>query len=155
MLMKDVLRNLKCSHNIVGLRALEVCNKFRTTRLWKIIEADNTHILDMNAHYHDLIKFLEDVATNVESANKILTGEKRPFSNIKTKKDEVWEILVKQQTSDAETLVLEQSADKKTFQKSRFEGKPVTVDMLMSNLEILIRLQNVSEVEVEETLTEE
>ncbi|CAG2246322.1 unnamed protein product [Mytilus edulis] len=54
-------------------------------------------------------------------------------------------------------LVLEQSADKKTFQISIFEGKSVTVDMLMSNLEILIRLENVPEVEeeVEETLTEE
>lgn len=41
-------------------------------------------------------------------------------------------------------LVLEQSAGKKTFQISRFEGKPVTVDMLISNLEILIRLKNVS-----------
>ncbi|VDI38559.1 Hypothetical predicted protein [Mytilus galloprovincialis] len=53
-------------------------------------------------------------------------------------------------------LVLEQSADKKTFQISRFEGKPATVDMLMSNFEILIRLENLPvEEEVEETLTEE
>ncbi|XP_052075817.1 uncharacterized protein LOC127713901 [Mytilus californianus] len=106
MLMKDVLRNLKCSHNIVGLRALGVFNKFITTPLGKIIEADNTHILDMNAHYHNLIQFLEDVATNVESANELLTGERRPFPNIKIKKDEVWEVLVKQQTNDAETVSL-------------------------------------------------
>ncbi|XP_052089225.1 uncharacterized protein LOC127725962 [Mytilus californianus] len=55
-LMKDVLRNLKCSQNIVGLRALGVYNKFITSPLWKIIEADNTHILDMNAHYQNLIQ---------------------------------------------------------------------------------------------------
>ncbi|CAC5370533.1 unnamed protein product [Mytilus coruscus] len=52
-------------------------------------------------------------------------------------------------------LVMEQSDDKKTFEISRFEGKPVTINMLISNLEVSIRLEHVTEVEVEETTATE
>ena len=104
-LLTSVLSDLKVNEHVVGLRALGIFNKFITAPLWKLLECKTLHILDMNKHYQGLVEYLECVATSVEKAGELLTGEYVPFS-VEVKKDAAWVALVSQSGQDALTVSL-------------------------------------------------
>ncbi|CAC5358838.1 unnamed protein product [Mytilus coruscus] len=48
----------------------------------------------MNQKYQHLVKFLEDISTDVEKVKLLMTGELIPFPSVDVKKDDIWASLV-------------------------------------------------------------
>ena len=74
--------------------------------MWKLLEDENIHILDMNLHYQKLVEFLEKTASDVEHCKNFITGENVPFENVAIKKDDVWSALVTESDNDVEAIEL-------------------------------------------------
>ncbi|XP_077869756.1 uncharacterized protein LOC144361819 [Saccoglossus kowalevskii] len=92
----DLLRNVyRLSQNnlyVAGCKVLGLFSKLVTAPLWRLIE-ENTHILDMNGHYMDLVAYLDEV---MEDATGFLDGSKFPFDEDLIKKDDEYVSLVKE-----------------------------------------------------------
>ena len=58
-LLQNVQENCTINKHIIGCRTLGIFNKCSTTPMWKLLEDDNIHILDMNLHYQMLAEFIE------------------------------------------------------------------------------------------------
>ncbi|XP_046550545.1 uncharacterized protein LOC124260311 [Haliotis rubra] len=74
-LLQSVLDDVKVAENIAAAKALGLIEKFITSPLWRIIES-KCHILDMNEHYLNLLRFLEAAA---KDAIPFLQGKHMPF----------------------------------------------------------------------------
>ena len=72
MLLERVLNNCKDHHNVAAARALGLLEKLVTKPLWEIIES-KCHIFDMNVHYCNLLRFLEEASHDASSFMRAVT----------------------------------------------------------------------------------
>ena len=89
-LLSAVHYDLKVVSYMVGCRALRVIEKLVTGPLWRIIEKES-HILDMNKHYQNLLSKFE---TWAEDAGIFLAGTNSPFEGDFIIKDDVYDCLM-------------------------------------------------------------
>ena len=74
-------------------RVLGLISKLVTAPLWRLLERDSIHILEMNDKYHKLQVFLHELASNPEQTRNFLAGQYHPFDSSLTVEDEVYNFL--------------------------------------------------------------
>ena len=75
-LLKSVLHDLKTPEFMGGCKALGLLSKFITTTLWRLIEDQTIHILDMSSNYQSLYNCLRTAA---ENPRQFMEGSILPF----------------------------------------------------------------------------
>ena len=80
-LLASVLEDLRIPEYLAGVKALGLIEKYVTSPLWRLIEG-KSHILEMNVHYSNFLRFLEEAS---KDASAFMKGEHLPFSKYTAK----------------------------------------------------------------------
>ena len=75
-LLKAVCHDMNVPEYLAGVKALGLISWLITRPLWTLIEDRNIHVLDMNAHYLQMVNFFSDAVQCMESFMK---GEMKVF----------------------------------------------------------------------------
>lgn len=100
-LLQAVHEDIRNPINIAGTKALGLVDKHITGPLWRILESENTHALDVPQHYSKLKDFVDK--STQENISLFMTGEEIPFSSELVKKDDIWLHLVSASSHDSVT----------------------------------------------------
>ena len=97
-LLRAVFSDVKVPEYRAGCKALGLVNKMVTGPLWRVLETQDTSILDMNEKFYHLKSSLEQWSQN---ALPVLTGEAILYNDFPPTKDHIFESLVAPSVYDA------------------------------------------------------
>ena len=82
---------IQVQEHLVGCRALGLVNKVITGPLWRVLEAPDISILDMNEYFQTLLNKLEEWSND---ARPLLIGDAKLFAEFPTTEDALWNTLI-------------------------------------------------------------
>ena len=93
MLLTAVFKDLNVPEYLAGCKALGLVSKLVTVPLWCQIEDSDTHIMDMDNIYHQVVEY---ISFSVENLDEFMSGKLiLPFANEnKTRNNEIFQCLI-------------------------------------------------------------